>query len=370
MHRARREGPRVPDRHRLGHDDRAAARRTGVQVLWPPSGGCEIRLRVGSADRSIRAAPARRRGDGLSREAAAPVRRVHARARPSRSSRRTARNETWVTTRRPGRMRELLWHAAQGSRFSSSVAPVSPTRRAARDARRSRAASARGVAGRARRRVQPGTAEALHRRHDARTPRRRVRDGRDRSFGRRRSWAAEAAARSRAAAVEQGPLRHRDRPRGARRAADGRSPTGHWRRTTRRPRRPPPKVCSARRRRSLLSPAPRSRARPSAPRAARPHWRETYVAVPVEGMTLEGYVDLDLPRRARARRRRLQDRRSRRRPRPGPPNGPLPDPGRGVRPRDGRSGRGTGRGVRLRLPRSGRRARDHDRRCRPRIGSR
>ena len=26
--------------------------------------------------------------------------------------------------------------------------------------------------------------------------------------------------------------------------------------------------------------------------AARPHWRETYVAVPVEGMTLEGYVDL------------------------------------------------------------------------------
>ena len=26
--------------------------------------------------------------------------------------------------------------------------------------------------------------------------------------------------------------------------------------------------------------------------AARPHWRETYVAVPLEGITLEGYVDL------------------------------------------------------------------------------
>ena len=24
----------------------------------------------------------------------------------------------------------------------------------------------------------------------------------------------------------------------------------------------------------------------------RPHWRETYVAVPLEGMTLEGYIDL------------------------------------------------------------------------------
>ena len=43
-HDPRRQGPRVPDRHLLGHDHRRARRAArGVQVLFPPAGGYEVR---------------------------------------------------------------------------------------------------------------------------------------------------------------------------------------------------------------------------------------------------------------------------------------------------------------------------------------
>ncbi len=95
--------------------------------------------------------------------------------------------------------------------------------------------------------------------------------------------------------------------------------------------------------------------------SARPFWRETYVAVPVGGLTLEGYVDLvyraehglvvvDYKTDAIGDDATL-----------GASPRPLPDPGRGLRPRRRRGGRRAGCRVRVRVPRSGRRTRGHGR---------
>ena len=98
--------------------------------------------------------------------------------------------------------------------------------------------------------------------------------------------------------------------------------------------------------------------------SAHAHWRETYVAVPVEGLTLEGYVDLvfrderglvvvDYKTDAIGDEAELD-----------PPARPLPHPGRGLRAR-GRGGRGRSRGrLRVRVPRSRRCPRGHDHRRR------
>ncbi len=101
------------------------------------------------------------------------------------------------------------------------------------------------------------------------------------------------------------------------------------------------------------------------------YWREAYVAVPAEGITLEGYVDL-VYRPAggeRARRRRLQDRRDPRRHDARRPARALPHPGCGVRGRGRDRDRRTRRSLRVRVPRARRRPGGHDRRRRPRARS-
>ena len=56
----------------------AQAAGRGVEVLFPPGGRLRGEDRQGRADRGVRAAQADRRADGLPREAAAALRRVHA----------------------------------------------------------------------------------------------------------------------------------------------------------------------------------------------------------------------------------------------------------------------------------------------------
>ena len=272
----------------LGHDDaRAQARRGGVQVLFPPAGGCEVRLATGVQTDAVRAAPADRRADGLPREAAAPLRRVHARARSPRrlgAPRRRAtlgRRVADVDARRAAveRGAERAWFDR------ASLARADAAARATAPARRRRIARRRG---------RPSTtpAFATRRRRRGSSPRPRCARARPTRPPSRRSRRREGRPRSRAAAVEQGPLRHRDRARGARGAADRRP------RDRRRARRRRRRAGRGRRRARARGDDRRARARrarqrrPCSAAAARPHWRETYVAVPVEGITLEGYVDL------------------------------------------------------------------------------
>ena len=170
---------------------------------------------------------------------------------------------------------------------------------------------------------------------------------------------AKEGSRPRAAAVEQGSLRHRDRPRRARGAADRRPRDRRRARADSRPRRPRPKACSAYEA-TIAALARAALGEPDRARAAcaSQYWRETYVAVPVDGITLEGYVDLvyrdddgvsssstTRPTRSTATQTRADARRA------------LPGPGRRVRDRGrGRDGR-AGRPLRVRVPRPERRAR-------------
>ena len=84
-HHPRRQGPRVPDHHRLGHDDqgRGPARRRRAPL---PARLRRLRAPgVGEGHhRGVRPLPAHRRADGLPREAAPALRRGHPRPRPSR----------------------------------------------------------------------------------------------------------------------------------------------------------------------------------------------------------------------------------------------------------------------------------------------
>ena len=84
--------------------------------------------------------------------------------------------------------------------------------------------------------------------------------------------------------------------------------------------------------------------------------REMYVATPVDGTTLEGYVDLVYRATRRPRRRRLQDRRVARRRRPRRQGRALPAPGRVVRGGARAGDRRAGRRVRVPVPRRARRA--------------
>ena len=132
----------------------------------------------------------------------------------------------------------------------------------------------RGQDERGRARSRAARAAGRRRDHAGSQPRRR------RSHA-RRSRAGQGRPRPRAAAVEQGPLRHRDRPRGARGAADRRP--RHRRRARRRRRR----AGRGRRRARAGGDDRRARARrarrattrrAASGRAA--YWREIYVAVP------------------------------------------------------------------------------------------
>ena len=267
-----------------GMTTRAAARRGGVQVLFPTAGGCEIRLASGiQTDQFELHKPVDEEMGFHEKLRLLYVACTRARDHLVVSAHRKARNlgddqSSWTHA-------ELLWHAAAGCgvrRGFGRAAPrcarcriapaAAPPDRAIWQAERERAFAR----GRARRFV---AATTLARRADERAA------ATDPGL-------AEGTARPRAAAVEQGPLRHRDRPGRARGAPDRRPRhrRGHRRRRGRagRSRRRARPGSDDRRAR-----APRpSRARPCRPRArtrtgGRPTSRSR-----VEGLTLEGYVDL------------------------------------------------------------------------------
>ena len=243
-----------------GMTTRAAPRR-GRRAGAVPSGR-RVRdpARVRRADRPVRAAPTGRRADGLPREAAPAVRRVHrARDHLVVSAHRKVRKlgddqSLWTHA-------ELLWHAAQGASFAESVASGASPASVRRRSRSRRRPLAREWQASARRRLRPRAAAGG-------------------SSRRRRSRAAPttyaAAVRGRRSGSAEGAAATSSCRRGTRAATALRSvaPSTRCSRpstspparasTTPRPRRPRPKACSARRPPSRRSPAPRSRAPPSA----------------------------------------------------------------------------------------------------------
>ena len=307
-----------------GMTTRAAARRGGVQVLFPNAGGCEIRLASGiQTDQFELHKPVDEEMGFHEKLRLLYVACTRARDHLVVSAHRKARNlgddqSSWTHA-------ELLWHAADGAVFAGVGRAAAPPARGAGPARRG-AARPRDLAGRARAGVRARPRPPLRRGHHAGASGRRTRRG-------HRSRSGQGTARPRASAVEQGPLRHRDRPRGSRGAADRRPRHRRRASTTPRPRRPRPKACSARKRTiaalahaavASTTRADRERARALAGDLRRGSRR---------GADARGLRRPRLPRRPRARRRRLQDRRHRRRGRARPPARPLPHPGRGLRAR-------------------------------------
>ena len=89
------------------------------------------------------------------------------------------------------------------------------------------------------------------------------------------------------------------------------------------------------------------------------YWREVYVAAPVEGVTVEGFIDLLYETSRWLSRRRLQDRRRAQRRRLGGGDGTIPFAGSSVRPGSARNAGASRRGLPLclragdRCPRTG-----------------
>ena len=181
---------------------------------------------------------------------------------------------------------ELLWHAADAARRSPVRSRPRPACARCRIRRAAPPPDRATLAGRARRSAfARGRAPPLRRRHHAGASGRRTRRGRPIPAWPRNHATSSCRRGTRAATAPRsaGPCTRCSRP-----STSPPAPAS----TTPRPRRPRPKACSARK-----PPSPRSRARAVASTtvqtaSAHAHWRETYVAVPVEGLTLEGYVDL------------------------------------------------------------------------------
>ena len=239
------------------------------------------------------------------------------------------------TTDRTGPRAELLWEAARAARSvrrRSQPAHRHRRPRHRRSPRPGRPDRARRVAGRARRRVHDRgnrrgfvSATALaHRLADAAIA------------GRVRSRPRQGRSRPRAAAVEQGPLRHRDRPGGARGAADRRA---RDRRRARRPRppRPRPKASSVTRRRSSALAQRRARERHRAARGASGALARDLRRGPARRAHARGLRRPRVPRRRRASSSSTT-RPTRSTPRPlADAARALPDPGRRVRDRGRRA---------------------------------
>ena len=334
-HHPRRQGPRVPDHDRVGHDHQASqARRAGVQLLLP----ARLRhLRAPRVDaghhRGVRALRADRRADGLPREAAAPLRGADPRARPPR--RVGAPPGERSPTRRPHEVdprRAAVARRRRARRTGTALAPVADDL----------AARARDAAGRARVRTPPWD-----------------------------DWVARARPRALAHGVAAARAVGHRAAREPRRRRARRAPTPAWPRT---------RATSSCRRGTRAATAPRSGARCtrcSRPSTSRPApastttaaaqaaaegviGREDDIAALARGALASRTVREAVaatasaarctsPRRStaprsratstsctatrRAGRRRLQDRRVARRGRPRRQGGALPAPGRVVRGR-------------------------------------
>ena len=341
-----------------GMTTQGAGRSRRCAAACSPTTATPTRLRVSKPGhhRGIRALRAHRRADGLPREASAPLRGDDPRPRPPRgvgapAGEGAGRRPHQVDPRRAGvarrrraarvgglhRLRRRRSRRSQPTPRSAPHAPSPPPWAEWVLARDHALREASAVP-----RVRSATAFA----REAENARAANRPG-----------SGQGAARPRAAAVEQGPVRHRARPRGARGAPDRRP------RHRRRPRRHRRRAGRGRghhrkgRRRCRARPC-RARRRASVQEAvAHGFRREMYVATPVDGTTLEGYVDLvyrrpdglvvvDYKTDAWSRRRR-----------PRHQGGALPPPGRGLRG-GARTGDGRdGRRVRVRVPRRPRGAR-------------
>ena len=266
----------------------------GVRGAVPARGRLRGEDREGRADRGVRAAQADRRADGLPREAAAALRRVHPRPRPSRrlgapqGARRSSPTiaRTGRTPSCCGRRRERRAVVGAGA-----AAAGAPGRRRRPRSRRARArARARRVAGGVRpRALARGNRRGVRLGHHARAPpRRRAGPRRGRRSRSRQGRAATSSCRrgTRAATAPRsaGRCTPRCRPSTSRPGAGIDGDRGRAGRGRRR----------ARARGDDRGAGPRRAREPDgAPRrGACRIWRETYVAVPFDGITLEGYVDL------------------------------------------------------------------------------
>ena len=262
-----------------------AARRRGAGAL-PARRRYEVKLRQARADRRVRAAQGDRRADGLPREAAAALRRVHARPRSPRRVGAPRRSHELPDDRRRLHRRRA---AVGRGRGRDGRASTSRRRRAASPCRRRRAPGA----ARPRRRGSPST-----------TP--RSRPGARRRFVSATTLArlADDAARATIPASRRTVATSSCR-RGTRVATAPRSAarcTRCCRPSTSRPARACADLAAAQAAAEGVlgyeativdARAVRARERrPCAAACAAQYWRETYVAVPVEGLTLEGYVDL------------------------------------------------------------------------------
>jgi ATP-dependent exoDNAse (exonuclease V) beta subunit len=264
-----------------GMTTRAAARRGGVQVLFPPDGRCEIRLASGiQTDQFELHLPVDEEMNFHEKLRLLYVACTRAMDHLVVSAHRKARNlgddpSMWTHA-------ELLWNAAQGHAFSTTLAPAPAGRSAAERAvapppDRAAWAAARDRAfahGRQRRFV---AATTLARRADAASEPDPglAKDGRDLELPPwnkgRYGTAIGRAVHAVLQTIDLVTGAGLDDAAAAQAAAEG--VLGQE------------ATIAALARAALRS--------PTVQRAStRPHWRETYVAVPVEGLTLEGYVDL------------------------------------------------------------------------------
>ena len=128
-HHPRRQGPRVPDHDRVGHDHqgrRRAAR--GVQLLFPhDSDTYALRVSTRVTTEEFERYAADRRADGLPREAAAPLRRVHPRPRPPRRLGAPAGRSEPGDDRTTWTHAELLWDAAERAAGLDELRAPPPT---------------------------------------------------------------------------------------------------------------------------------------------------------------------------------------------------------------------------------------------------
>ncbi len=192
----------------------------GVDVLFPPTGGCEVKMAKGVQTAEF--------------ELYKPIDEqmgFHEKLRMLYVACTRARDHLVVSVHRKARERkpdqtrwthaELLWEAARHAPWREPDAPDAQSRpsAAASGGGAGRGRRSRRVGRRVRARARARQPARVRLRHRARAPPRpRSVRGADRD----RSRPRQGRPRPRAAAVEQGPVRHRDRSGGARHAADRR----------------------------------------------------------------------------------------------------------------------------------------------------
>ena len=124
-HHPRRQGTRVPDHDRVGHDHRRTPASHRRAAAVPPRLHDLRAARVEAGHhRGIRAVRADRRADGLPREAPPPLCRTHPRARPPRGVGAPPGEVPDPTDQTKWTHAELLWEAAADAPHWTELEPV------------------------------------------------------------------------------------------------------------------------------------------------------------------------------------------------------------------------------------------------------